>query len=112
MTLDEETRRDIVEAKEALECAEARWYLDLPGAIGNQLTSDFKYVANNTAGDVIDVVTAPLHLKQVPEVLSSPKVLSGARGCADFTGWIVRARPTDAKSFAQHVVQRCRRTSG
>jgi hypothetical protein len=32
MTLDEGTRRDIVEAKEALERAEARWYLNLPGA--------------------------------------------------------------------------------
>src|SRR5262249_6087238 len=50
-------------------------------SIGSQLTSDFKYVANNTANDVIDVVTAPLHLEKVPEVLSSPKfylVLGGA----------------------------------
>ena len=50
-------------------------------SLGRQLTSDFKYVANNTAGDVIDVATAPLHLQQVPEVLSSPKfylVLGGA----------------------------------
>ena len=50
-------------------------------SLRTQLTSDFKYVANNTAGDVIDVVTAPLHLKQVPELLSSPKfylVLGGA----------------------------------
>ena len=50
-------------------------------SLGTQLTSDFKYVANNTADDVIDVVTAPLHLEQVPEVLSAPKfylVLGGA----------------------------------
>jgi undecaprenyl-diphosphatase len=50
-------------------------------SLRSQLTSDFKYVANNTAGDVIDVVTAPLHLNQLPEVLSSPKfylVLGGA----------------------------------
>ena len=50
-------------------------------SIGSQLTSDFKYVANNTANDVIDVITAPLHLEKVPEVLSSPKfylVLGGA----------------------------------
>jgi len=50
-------------------------------SIGSQVTSDFKYVANNTANDVIDVITAPLHLEKVPEVLSSPKfylVLGGA----------------------------------
>ena len=50
-------------------------------SVGNQLTSDFKYVVNNTANDVVDVVTAPLHWEQVPEVLSSPKfylVLGGA----------------------------------
>src|SRR5215469_9949340 len=50
-------------------------------SLRNQLTSDFKYVANNTANDVIDVVTAPLHWEQVPELLSSPKfylVLGGA----------------------------------
>jgi membrane-associated phospholipid phosphatase len=50
-------------------------------SLGSQLTSDFKYVANNTAGDLIDVITAPLHLEQVPELLSSPKfylVLGGA----------------------------------
>jgi membrane-associated phospholipid phosphatase len=50
-------------------------------SLGNQLTSDFKYVANNTANDVIDVFTAPLHWREVPELLSSPKfylVLGGA----------------------------------
>jgi len=50
-------------------------------SLRNQLTSDFKYVANNTANDVIDVVTAPLHWEQVPELLSSPRfylVLGGA----------------------------------
>lgn len=50
-------------------------------SVGNQLTSDFKYVANNTAEDLIDVATFPLHLEQVPELLSSPKfylVLGGA----------------------------------
>src|SRR5215472_7141115 len=50
-------------------------------SIGTQVTSDLKYVANNTANDVIDVITAPLHLEKVPEVLSSPKfylVLGGA----------------------------------
>jgi len=50
-------------------------------SVANQLTSDFKYVANNTAEDVIDVATSPLHLEQVPAVLSSPKfylVLGGA----------------------------------
>jgi len=50
-------------------------------SVTNQLTSDLKYVANNTAEDIIDVATFPLHLQQVPEVLSSPKfylILGGA----------------------------------
>src|SRR5215472_7993318 len=50
-------------------------------SIGTQVTSDFKYVADNTANGVIDVITAPLHLEKVPGVLCSPKfylVLGGA----------------------------------
>jgi membrane-associated phospholipid phosphatase len=61
--------------------AQANRALAQTASLRNQLTSDFKYVVNNTANDVIDVVTAPLNLKQVPEVLSSPKfyiVLAGA----------------------------------
>jgi hypothetical protein len=40
---------------------------------GNEFTSDFKYLANNTAADAIDIVTSPLHLKEAGELVLSPK---------------------------------------
>ena len=52
-----------------------------PASLGNEFTSDFKYLANNSAADVIDVASSPLHLKQAGELVLSPKfylVLGGA----------------------------------
>jgi hypothetical protein len=42
-------------------------------SIGGELTSDFKYLANNFELDAEDVVTSPLHIGTVPEMLTSPR---------------------------------------
>src|SRR5579862_1918573 len=50
-------------------------------AIGNEVTSDFKYLANNFFMDAEDVVTAPLYAMSPDSALGSPKfylVLAGA----------------------------------
>jgi len=52
-----------------------------PATLGKEFTSDFKYLANNTAADTIDIVTSPLHLKEAGELVLSPMfylVLGGA----------------------------------
>jgi membrane-associated phospholipid phosphatase len=48
--------------------------------LGSELTSDFKYLVNNVAGDTGDILTSPLRIGQVPEVLRSERfhlVLAG-----------------------------------
>src|SRR5262249_42916197 len=52
-----------------------------PASLGNEFASDFRYLANNTAADAIDIGTSPLHLRQARELVTSPKfylVLGGA----------------------------------
>src|SRR5262249_29101614 len=44
-----------------------------PASLGHELASDFKYLANNTAADAIDIGTAPLHLRQAGELVTSPQ---------------------------------------
>jgi membrane-associated phospholipid phosphatase len=44
-----------------------------PSSMGDELVSDFKYIANNGADDAIDVATAPLHLDQAVPLLTSPR---------------------------------------
>jgi hypothetical protein len=41
--------------------------------LGNEFASDFKYLANNTAADSIDIVTSPLHLDRAGKLFLSPK---------------------------------------
>lgn len=50
-------------------------------SLGGELTSDFKYLANNTAADTIDIASSPLHLNKAGNLLFSPRfylVLGGA----------------------------------
>jgi membrane-associated phospholipid phosphatase len=50
-------------------------------AVGNEVTSDFKYLINNIVLDAEDVVTAPLYVASPDSALRSPKfylVLAGA----------------------------------
>lgn len=50
-------------------------------AVGNELTADFKYLANNTVWDAQDVATAPLNIGAPDSPIFSPKfylVLAGA----------------------------------
>jgi membrane-associated phospholipid phosphatase len=50
-------------------------------AIGSEVTSDFKYVVNNTLLDAEDVVTSPLYVASPDSALRSPRfylVLAGA----------------------------------
>jgi membrane-associated phospholipid phosphatase len=49
--------------------------------LGDELTSDFKYIVNNTAMDAVDVVTAPVRIASPDSLIFSPKfylVLAGA----------------------------------
>ena len=41
--------------------------------LGSEFASDFKYLANNTAADGIDIATSPLHVDQAGKLLLSPK---------------------------------------
>jgi hypothetical protein len=48
---------------------------------GTDLTSDFKYLVNNTEADTEDIITSPLHIGQAGALLKSPRfylVLAGA----------------------------------
>jgi hypothetical protein len=48
---------------------------------GGEVVSDFKYLTNNISGDAIDAVTAPLHVGEAGEIVTSPKfylILGGA----------------------------------
>ncbi len=48
--------------------------------VGNEVTSDFKYLANNTITDVEDVVTSPLYVASADSPLRTPRfylVLAG-----------------------------------
>lgn len=52
-----------------------------PPPMSSQVTSDFKYLANNLEADGEDIVTAPLHLDAAGAMLTSPRfylVLGGA----------------------------------
>src|SRR5580692_2029155 len=49
--------------------------------LSDEVTSDFKYLANNTVMDATDVATAPLHVTSPNSPIFSPKfylVLAGA----------------------------------
>jgi membrane-associated phospholipid phosphatase len=49
--------------------------------VGNEVTSDFKYLVNNTVLDAEDIVTSPLYIASPDSALRSPKfylVLAGA----------------------------------
>ena len=49
--------------------------------LGDEVTSDFKYIANNTLMDSIDAARAPLHATSPDSPIFSPKfylVLAGA----------------------------------
>jgi membrane-associated phospholipid phosphatase len=48
---------------------------------GTDLTSDFRYLVNNTEADAEDIITSPLHIGQAGALLKSPRfylVLAGA----------------------------------
>jgi hypothetical protein len=42
-------------------------------SFGGELTSDFKYLANNFEADAEDIVTAPLHLDAAGAILTNPR---------------------------------------
>jgi membrane-associated phospholipid phosphatase len=46
-----------------------------PGApsVGGEVTSDFKYLANNVVDDTIDIATSPLHLNEAEKLILSPR---------------------------------------
>jgi hypothetical protein len=49
--------------------------------VGGELTSDFKYLANNFEADGEDIVTAPLHLEAAGAMLTNPRfylIVAGA----------------------------------
>jgi membrane-associated phospholipid phosphatase len=53
----------------------------LSSNIGGELTSDFKYLANNFEADGEDIVTAPLHLEAAGAMLTNPRfylIVAGA----------------------------------
>jgi membrane-associated phospholipid phosphatase len=52
--------------------------------VGDSLTSDFKYLANNVEADGEDIVTAPLHLDAAGAMLTNPRfyLVVGGAGAA------------------------------
>ncbi|MGH8013330.1 MAG: phosphatase PAP2 family protein [Candidatus Binataceae bacterium] len=52
--------------------------------MASDLSSDFKYLTNNVVGDAGDIVTAPLRIGQLPELLKNPRfyLVLGGSGAA------------------------------
>ena len=77
-------------------CAVALWLLGplraaqaqapSPPAVGSELVSDLKYLANSAAGDLQDIITAPVHVGEVGELLRSPKFYYTLLGAATLFG--------------------------
>ena len=72
------------------------WILVLPSlaraeaptlcGVGHELTDDFKYFVDNVQLDLIDIVTAPLHIADPDSVLRSPKFYLGLAGVGALMG--------------------------
>ncbi|MGH7933174.1 MAG: phosphatase PAP2 family protein [Candidatus Binataceae bacterium] len=57
-----------------------------PPTLSSDLTSDFKYLVNNTTRDAVDIVTSPLRIGQAGELLRSPRFYLVVAGSAAAMG--------------------------
>ncbi len=69
-----------------LPAAVASWAGNSFGHIGGELEDDFKYIVDNAQLDLVDVVTAPLHIADSDSPLRSPTFYLGIVGVAALMG--------------------------
>ena len=80
---------------------------------GGELSSDFKYLANNFEADAEDIVTAPLHLDAAGAMLTNPRfylIVAGAGAAFGGSFALDQTMRSHLREYGDRAPRTCSRT--